>query len=525
MSIISRTLFLLAASSVAATTITYADLPPAPASGASPAAPPLPEAAPVVLTPPSPPTPQIHGAKVYGVHPGFPCLFMVAATGDRPMTFSADNLPTGLALDSATGLITGNVEKAGNYPITLHAKNALGETQRTLVIKVGSFIALTPPMGWNSWNAFGPGISDAKVRVEADIMVKSGLINHGWTYINIDDYWQVNPTAKDPTLHGPERDAKGNILSNPRFPDMKALADYIHAKGLRAGLYSSPGPYTCGGCTGSYQHENEDAAQYAAWGYDYLKYDWCSYNQFYKAEDGLEGEKKPYRIMAEALGKVNRDIVFSFCQYGGAKVWEWGAATGGNLWRITGDIKYNWASLLKNGEKGNGIDSYNGPGHWNDPDLLAIGHMHSPNHLTPDEQYTNVSLWCLQSAPLLFSFRLTELDPFTFGLLSNDEVIDVDQDPLGKGAHVINPATADSTHIQIWAKPLEDGSVAVGVFNLGDTAASGTLNWSDLQIQGRRVVRDLWRQKDLGTFDQKFDTSSIPSHGVILLRLTSIAAP
>jgi alpha-galactosidase len=192
----------------------------------------------VALTPPSPPTPLIHGAKVFGVRPGSPFLFTVVATGDRPMTFSADNLPLGLTLDANTGRITGTItdSQASDYQVTLRAKNALGKTQRPFLIKVGNTIALTPPMGWNSWNCFADAVSDAKVRAAADAMVKSGLINHGWTYINIDDFWQVNPTSSDKTLHGPERNADGTIHPNPRFPDMKALAQYIHDQGLKAGL-------------------------------------------------------------------------------------------------------------------------------------------------------------------------------------------------------------------------------------------------------------------------------------------------
>jgi len=441
------------------------------------------------------------------------------------MTFSADNLPDGLALDSATGQISGTTPAPGDYQVTLHAKNALGETQRPLLIKAGDTLALTPPMGWNSWNCFANSVSDAKIRAAADAMVTSGLINHGWTYVNIDDFWQVHPNSKDPTLLGPERNADGSIHPNPRFPDMKALADYIHSKGLKAGLYSSPGPYTCGGCTGSYQHEDQDAQQYAAWGFDYLKYDWCSYDRIYKDEEGLDGQKKPYLVMAAALAQTRRDIVFSLCQYGRVEVWTWGAQIGGNLWRTTGDITDNWHSMTSNASRGDGIESYAGPGHWNDPDMLVVGKvgwgpsLHA-THLTPDEQYTHISLWCLQAAPLLLGCDLTQLDAFTLGLLTNDEVIDVDQDPLGQAAHVVHPATPGQTPIGIWARQLEDGSMAVGLFNFGAAPTTGSVDWSDLHLTGRCSVRDLWRQKDLGTFDQKFESQEIPPHGVILVRIS-----
>ncbi len=499
---------------------------PAPAVAAEPPPPPLPASS---LTPISPATPQIHGAKVFGVHPGHPFLFTVAATGDRPMTFAADGLPSGLTLDASSGQITGTAPAEGDYKVTLHAKNALGEAQRSLLIKVGATLALTPPMGWNSWNCFANKVTAEKIRSAADAMVKSGLINHGWTYINIDDYWQNTVDAPhtgrwDATLGGPLRNPDGTINSNSRFPDMKALASYIHAQGLKAGLYSSPGTSTCGHCEGSYEHEQQDAQSYAGWGFDYLKYDWCSYKLIYKLEEGVAGMEKPYKAMGDALAKASRDVVFSFCQYGMSDVWKWGAQDGGNCWRTTGDIRDTWKSMLSNGEKQKGLESFAGPGHWNDPDMLVVGQVgwHKqlhPTHLTADEQYFHISLWCLQASPLLIGCDLTQLDPFTLGLLTNDEVIDVDQDPLGKAAHVVVPAEKESSYpIEIWARPLEDGSMAVGLFNVGPAAAQATLNWSDLHLAGAHKVRDLWRQKDLGTFDQKFQ-SEVPSHGVVFVRL------
>ena len=488
-----------------------------------------------ILTPPTPATPAIHGAKVFGVRPGSPFLFTVAATGVRPLAFSADNLPAGLALDSATGQITGTAPKAGNYPVTLHAKNALGETTRRLVIKAGNTLALTPPMGWNSWSCFREAVSDQDVRAEADAMVKSGLADYGWSYINIDDFWERNPTMgkTDPTLAGPERSPGGDILPNARFPGMKALADYIHSLGLKAGLYSSPGPYTCGKCTGSYPHEEQDARQYAAWDFDYLKYDWCSYGRIYKASEGLDGRKKPYRVMGDALAKVNRDIVFSMCQYGNSDVWKWGADVGGNLWRTTSDIRDNWNSMIGNGERQAGLESYAGSGHWNDPDMLVMGSVRfrdqatnvvpktsHPSHLTPDEQYTQVSLWCLEAAPLLISSDLRQLDAFTLSLLTNDEVLDVDQDSLGQAARVVPSSTDGKTTIQIWARPLEDGSTAVGLINMGPAPATGVVTWSDLHLTGAQRVRDLWRQKNLGSFPERY-TATVAPHGVVLVKVTA----
>lgn len=247
-------------------------------SGAKPIAAEPPKEAPYILTPKPSPKPRINGAKVVGCRPGRPFLFAVPATGDRPMTFSARGLPAGLQLDAMTGIITGAVQTRGDYVVTLRAKNKLGKADRKLTIRCGNTIALTPPMGWNSWNCFASAVTAEKVNAAADAMIQSGLVNHGWTYINIDDFWEKNPGSQDPTLGGPGRDAEGRMVPNPRFPDLKALCDYVHARGLKIGIYSSPGPTTCGGCLGSFDHELLDAQSYAAWGIDYLKYDWCSYN-------------------------------------------------------------------------------------------------------------------------------------------------------------------------------------------------------------------------------------------------------
>ncbi len=472
----------------------------------------------VILTPPVAPQPRINSTKVVGVRPGHDLLYTIAATGDRPMTFAADGLPPGLQLDPQTGRITGKLTDRGDYVVTLHAKNGLGDATRTLKIVCGSQIGLTPALGWNSWNCFASAVTADKVKAAADAMISSGLINHGWTYINIDDFWEVNRDSQDPTLQGPHRDASGHIIPNPRFPDMKALADYVHGKGLRIGLYSSPGPWTCGGCVASWQHEDQDAQSYAQWGFDYLKYDWCSYGDIDKG-DTLPGLQKPYSVMRASLDKVDRDILFSFCQYGMGNVWEWGAEIGGNSWRTTGDINDSWNSMAGIGFKQNGHEKYAGPGHFNDPDMLVVGKvgwgpsLHA-THLTPNEQYTHISLWCLLTAPLLIGCDMTQLDPFTLSLLSNDEVLEVDQDPLGHQAARV----AKNGDLEVWAKDLEDGSKAVGLFNRGYASAPVTVNWSDLGFTGELKVRDLWRQKDVGNFSDKY-TADVPRHGVVLVRV------
>lgn len=508
-----------------------------------------------ILTPTESPAPAIHGATVFGVRPGSPFLFTVAATGQRPITFSASGLPKGLSLDSKTGQITGTLASAGEYTVKLSARNTRGRTQRQLKIICGQLISLTPAMGWNSWNCFGASVTAEKVKAAADAMVSSGLVNHGWTYINIDDFWEVNSNRarSDPTLAGPARDDSGRILPNPRFPDMKGLVDHIHSLGLKAGIYSSPGPTTCGGCTGSWQHEAQDVQQYVDWGIDYLKYDWCSYAQIAQqlalarlgtnapaqASTNSPGARrgrgpavplthdeymKPYLVMGDALAKAPRDILFSLCQYGNDRVWEWGAQANGNSWRTSGDIFDNWRSLSNNGFRLGGHEKYVGPGHFDDPDMMVLGvvdvgsgrNLH-PTRLTPNEQYTHMSLWCLLASPLLLGCDLTRLDPFTLSLLSNDEVLDVDQDPLGQQA---SPVSRDSTAmIEVWSKSLVDGSKAVGLFNRSENETTVTASWSDLKLTGRQTVRDLWRQKNLGHFDGNFH-ATVPSHGVVLLKIS-----
>lgn len=487
-----------------------------------PATIPAPREEKVVLTPNPPETPRINGPKVIGVRPGHPLLYSIPATGKRPMEFSVDGIPAdvmGLKFDPATGQFSGIFDKPGEYMLTLKAKNALGQTTRKLRVVVGDKIALTPPLGWNSWNCFADAVDEAKVRSAADAMVKTGLTQHGWTYINIDDCWENKPGSKDPLVDGPARDANGMINTNKKFPDMKALCDYIHSKGLKAGVYSSPGPYTCQGFTASYKFESQDAQRYAEWGFDYLKYDWCSYGRIAKNETDLVELKKPYFIMQKALGQAKRDIVYSLCQYGMGDVWKWGTEVGGNCWRTTGDIGDSWASMAGIGFSQNGHEKYAGPGHWNDPDMLVVGrvgwgsNLH-PTNLTPNEQYTHISLWCLLSAPLLIGCDMEQLDDFTLGLLTNDEVLEVNQDPLGKQAARV----AQHGNLDVWAKDMEDGSKAVGLFNRGRIESPITVKWSDLGIDGKRVVRDLWRQKDLGSFASEF-TAKVPRHGVVLLRV------
>jgi alpha-galactosidase len=472
----------------------------------------------VVLTPPTPRTPRINWPRKVGVRPTHPFLFTVPISGARPLKVTAKGLPAGLSIDSRTGVITGSVKEPGTYPVEISATNAKGKTKGTITIVVGQAIALTPPLGWNSWNCFAQAVDDRRVRSAADAMIARGLNQHGWTYINIDDCWEIKPGSTDSTVSGEPRDTRGFINTNKKFPNMHDLSSYIHAKGLKMGIYSSPGPLTCAGYTASYGHELHDAQQYAAWGIDYLKYDWCSYGRIAK-DQSLPELKKPYFVMRSALDSVERDIVYSLCQYGMGKVWEWGATVGGNSWRTTGDIEDTWESMAGIGFSQAGHEAHAGPGHWNDPDMLVVGkvgwgpHLH-PTRLTANEQYTHISLWCLLSSPLLIGCDMTQLDKFTLGLLTNDEVLAVSQDGLGKQARRVS----QSGELEVWAKEMEDGSYAVGLFNRGRWQHEVAVKWQDLGLTGQHAVRDLWRQKDLGKLKEQF-SALVPRHGVVLVRV------
>lgn len=402
----------------------------------------------------------------------------------------------------------------------VHAKNRAGGCSRPLKLVSGDTLALTPPMGWNHWYAHYDHITDELMRQAADVLVSSGMADAGYAYVDIDDCWMNAPTNADPLRVGPLRDARGNILPNKHFPDMKGLADYIHARGLKAGIYTSPGPWTCGGFCGSYQHEAQDAQQFCDWGFDFLKYDWCSYDGVVKGDHSLAALKKPYQLMGDLLQQQSRDIVFNLCQYGMGDVWEWGAEVGGHCWRTAGDLGMELRSIfpvaLKNAE--HRADSK--PGCWNDPDYLQIGYIGdgrggtTPCPLTPNEQYAFMSLWCLMAAPLFYSGDMSRLDEFTLNVLCNPEVIEVDQDPLGLCARVI-PLSQDCF---VMVKDLEDGSKAAGLFNRGEKETIVTVKWSDLGIRGRKAVRDLWREKDLGRFSDQF-AASVGRHGGMLVRI------
>ncbi len=474
----------------------------------------------VLLTPSPGPEPRINGPMVQGVRPGRPFLYRIPCTGERPLGFAAEYLPPSLHLDSGTGIITGTApETPGAHDVVLHAVNDHGTATRDFRIVVGEQLALTPPMGWNSWYIHYDRITQAGMQAAADAMVESGMADFGYRYVNIDDCWMKKKSDE------PYRDADGAVLANAKFPDMAGLADYIHAKGLRAGLYISPGPWTCAGYVGSWEHEEIDACKFAEWGYDFLKYDWCSYGGVATGE-GAERLQIPYRRMADILRTLDRDIVLNLCQYGMGEVWSWGGDVGGHCWRTTGDLGLQRGGLLP-GFYAIGLANarhfeHARPGRWNDPDYILIGWVGSahgmgvgePTTLTGNEQYCYMSMWSLMAAPLVFSGDMAKLDEFTLNVLCNAEVIEVDQDPLGVQARIVTQTEEEL----VLAKPLADGSLAVGLFNLGEFPREMVASWEPLELEGKRRARDLWRQKDLGVFEDRLQLG-IPRHGVAMLRL------
>jgi alpha-galactosidase len=352
-------------------------------------------------------------------------------------------------------------------------------------------LAKTPPMGWNSWNKFGVEVSDKLIREIADAMVTSGMRDAGYLYVNIDDGWEGT------------RDEHGTLRPNEKFPDMRGLAGYVHSKGLKLGIYSSPGRLTCALYEGSYGHEEQDARTFAEWGIDYLKYDWCSASVVYRPDE-MPGV---YLKMAHALRKTGRPIVYSLCQYGLLNVGEWGAAAGGNLWRTTGDIADRWDSMSGIGFSQNGREKDAGPGRWNDPDMLEIGN----GGMTDEEYQTHMSLWAILAAPLLAGNDIRQMSEATRRILLNREVIAVNQDALGLQGFRVK----QQGELEIWKKPLSDG-IAVGLFNRSASAARMTVQWAELQVTPQRV-RDLWAHQDVARVGVEF-SAEVPSHGVVLLR-------
>ncbi len=355
-------------------------------------------------------------------------------------------------------------------------------------------LAPTPPMGWNSWNKFGSKIDDSIIRAQADAMVASGLKAAGYQFVNIDEGWEGT------------RDPEGNLHPNASFPDMKALAAYVHGRGLKIGIYSSPGPKACGGFEGSYGHEAQDARLFASWDMDYLKYDWCTAGTVYQRAQYPDALRK----MSEELAHAGRPMVYSI--HGRGAVWTYSAAQGANLWRSTGDISDTYARMLAIGFGQEGLERFAGPGHWNDPDMLEVGN----GGMKENEYRMHMSLWCLLAAPLMAGNDLTNMTPSTISILTNPEVLAIDQDSAGIQGHRIFEQGA----IVVMMKPLANGSKAVGFFNREQGTVSVSVKFTDVGLGRTAFVRDLWEKKDRGSFTDSF-TTEVPEHGVVFVRITN----
>lgn len=369
-------------------------------------------------------------------------------------------------------------------------------------------IAATPPMGWNSWNFFAGRVTDKDIRDTADLLVSTGMRDAGYVYVNIDDTWEG------------KRDAQGILHNNEKFPDMKALADYVHSKGLKLGIYSSPGDQTCARFEGSLGHEQQDAQLYADWGIDYLKYDLCGFRkkQMAEAPNDLAQRNRmmrdAYRLMHQAILKTGRPMVYSLCQYGWDAVWDWGPEVGANLWRTTDDISANFQSIVNIGLNQAGLAKYAGPGHWNDPDMLEVGN----GKLTLDENRFHMTLWAMLAAPLLAGNNLTAMTPEVASILMNKQVIAIDQDPLGHQADRI----LQEGPIQVWSRPLADGSTALAIFNTGEDP--NTLRGIALPLRQLGFTRppqatDVWTGKALGRLDAAYKPE-LARHSSLLLKLS-----
>lgn len=502
---------------------------------------PVPDYSAYILTPKAPETPRINGARVYGQRPGADFLFKIPASGERPMTFAAKGLPKGLKLDPKTGIIRGCVKKAGTYNVTLTASNSLGSDSRNLRIEIGEDKLLrTPPMGWSSWNCFGNTISQKHAMDIANAIMDLGLDQYGYSYVNLDDGWQYDRGGK---YHA--------IMPNSKFPDMMGLSDYLHEHGLKFGIYSGPwiGTYaghigeTCDNPEGrywwvdqgvcdkhhkidrdriprdslwrfeAYHFEEADAKQWADWKVDFMKYDWNP-NDHYSLV-----------TMYDALRATGRDIVYSISNTAplalAADLMKYA-----QLWRTTGDIRDNWESVSRIAFTRQDVwNGYRRPGGWPDPDMMVLGcvgwgkgeHPINPTHLTADEQYTHMTMWSMLSAPLILGCDLTRADDFLVSLLTNNEVIDIDQDELG-----LSPAkVAGDDKYVTYIKCLSDGGIAVAMFNLSESPMTLGFTPHSLGLSEGQKVRDVWRQQDLGSVGlrERWETEVAP-HGCCLVKLT-----
>jgi alpha-galactosidase len=460
------------------------------------------------------------------------------------MKIDVKHLPAGLNYNERKGTISGRIGQNGKYKLEIIAVNKKGTANKYFTIVAGDKLALTPPMGWSSWYSYGRKAKEADILKTAQLMKHYGLDQYGWSILEIDDPWTNQPDAKDsiwsrlthkannevyqyhegpanlPDREGKLREQDGTLLPNKYYRNIEQTVKEIHELGFKVGIYSSPGPLTCGGVVGSYGHELQDARYFARVGFDYLKYDWCSYGVF--AKDNSEQElMKPYTLMGDALKQQQRDIIFSLCQYGMGDVWKWGYKTGGQLWRTGDDVRDNWASVYAAFKKLADKTEYVQPGRWNDPDILQIGAVGAEsregnsNHLNQQEQRTVMTMWCMLSAPLFIGANMEHIDPFTLSLITNNEVIAVDQDALGKAGAL--KLTLDNK-VEVWTKELYGGKLAIGLLNPTDTEQTFDFPFTSIGENEVYTVRNLWQKKNLGAHLKSLPCK-IPPHGILFITL------
>lgn len=473
-----------------------------------------------ILTPPPSPEPAIVGPKIFGARPGRPVIFRLCVTAPDA-EIAVSGIPSALTYDRAARTLRGTAPDAGDYLMTITASNRYGTAQSKLILRCGEKLALTPPMGWNDWNRFAREVSAAKIMAAADALIRHGIADHGYAYVNIDDYWQRTPDMElAADLQGEPRSKDGTILPNARFPDMEKLTGHIHSLGLKAGLYSTPGPLTCGGCYGSWQHEEQDARTYAQWGFDYLKYDWCSYTKVAPPEaNQLKLAMTPFVKMGKFLRAQPRDIVYNLCQYGMDHVSAWGALAEAASWRTTHDVFDNYASIRATADLQDGLGCFTAPGAWNDADMLTVGVLGwgnaAPSRLTRNEQYTQFTLWSIFASPLMLGCELENIDEFTLALITNDEVIAVNQDALGAGAF----RKILKENFEVWTKRLDNGDVAMAIVSRDYLPTRANFKFSDAGLDGTWHVRDLWRRKSYAASASEFNDELL-GHACFMFRLS-----
>jgi alpha-galactosidase len=499
-----------------------------------------------ILTPAPKKEPRINGPEIYGAKPNRKFIYRIPCQGKRPIHFKIDNLPDGLVLDSNEGVISGVVpEKMGHYYMTFHAANNYGSDSQKFDLVVGEKIALTPPTGWNSWGGHMLLISDSLIRYAVKVFVENGLADVGFQYISLDDCWmrisQYGYDARNEFkkeqhrgfnyngLIGGVRDSAGDVIPNEHFPDMKSMTDFVHKYGLKAGIYSSPGPYTCQNFVGSFGHQKQDADQYAKWGFDLLKYDMCSGGQvlsYFKKLDSTYRQSEFWRPMATYIRDEHRDILFNLCQYGKDNPWEWAPGLGISSWRIGGDLNHNVDDYFAQAMRiATSLRSYSKPGQWNDPDFMYINqlrdfrHMMNPTHdipLNTNQRYQYVTLWSIVCAPFFFSCDINNINEFTIKLLTNPDVMAINQDKLGYVAKVLKNENDEVVMLKL----MSDGSRVLALFNTNkDEQKVIKADLPSLGFANNTAVYDVWREKKLGTFKSSFSAEISPNGvGLFILK-------